>query len=849
MIKEYAFGPVRVKRKIWAGNLTLNGVGASVARRIQQRLLVLFVSSPPFTAPKTILTFRYLHSKHSKHKSKLKQQSMGGGSRKRGGGGGGRTRSNTSNNNSGSNTKHKGHKRGSAVKASLFIDGGFLSDWSSPPSSARNSGRSGGSNTKSGTLNRKEASSASKTGYANYAGAAIGYNYPSSGVQEVSNDENGTEGSNLHQPQSFTFVDANQNQVIAHIDQTPPSKPQNVEYTYSYGADFVLGDISHRGLGFSDQNSETPTDVGTSSKQIPTSVLDSPSFENDVGSDDVIYHELNNQMTENLPSKASAERNSGFLSIGGLKLYTEDISDDGSDEINDEESSDQESSGSSKMEESVESFESSDSDDTSDSDINSDIDEEVAEDYLEGVGGSDNILDAKWLLKPVLDESDDDSSSSSCYDEALQKMGGIALQEASREYGMQRAKPWKKRSAPHGRVDLDDIMLIKDPRTASGRKKHVPRLPHSWPSHAQKSKASKRIHGEKKKLRKEGIAAKRRSRMLLRGVDLEKINSKLEQIVLEEVDMFSFQPMHSRDCAQVQRLAGIYQLRSSSQGSGKKRFVTVMRTQSTSMPSSTGRQRLEKLMGVDEEDADFAVTDYTNNKSASGGRISGKKNAKRNDIRLQGHQSAQSNSSKSPANRGSGKMKDKKGSREKGSYANQPVSFVSSGVINSEATQATAVNSEETDGTSKKGFVTSSVNVGSFEAHTTGFGSKMMAKMGYTEGGGLGKNGQGMAQPIEVIQRPKSLGLGVEFSSNPVEVAATAEPSRSKSSRIGAEASRNKSSKIGAFEKHTKGFGSKMMAKMGFIEGTGLGRESQGITAPLGAVRLPKSRGLGATKI
>ena len=762
---------------------------------------------------------------------------MGGGSRN--GGGGGRRRSN--NNNSGSNTKHKSHKRGSAVKASLFIEGGFLSDWSSPPSSARNSGRNGGSNTKSGSRNRTEASSASKTGSANYAGAAIGYNYPSSDVQEVSYDENGTEDSNLHQLQSFTFVDANQNQVIAHLDQTPPSKPQNVEYAYSYGADFVLGDTSHRGLGFPAQNSKTPTDVGTSSKQMPASVLNSSSF----GSDDVIYHELNTQMTENSPSKASAERNSGFLSIGGLKLYTEDISDNGSDEDNDEELSDQDSSESSEMEELVESSESSDSEDSSDN--NSDIDEEVAEDYLEGVGGSDNILDAKWLLKPVLNESEDDSSSSSCYDEALQKMGGIALQEASMEYGMQ-VKPWKKRSAHHGPVDLDNLMLIKDPRTASGGKKHASRLPHSWPSQAQKSKASKRIHGEKKKLRKERIAAKRRSRMLLRGVDLEKINSKLEQIVLEEVDMFSFQPMHSRDCAQVQRLASIYQLRSSSQGSGKKRFVTVMRTQSTSMPSSTGRQRLEKLMGVDDEDADFAVTDYTNNKSASGDRRLGKKNAKRNDIRLQGLQSAQNNSSKSSANRGSGKMKDKKGSRERGSYANQPVSFVSSGAIHSEAMQVTAVSSEETDGTFKKGVITSSVNVGSFEAHTTGFGSKMMAKMGYTEGGGLGKNGQGMAQPIEVIQRPKSLGLGVEFSSNPAEVAAAAEPSRSKSSRIGTKPSRNKSSSIGVFEKHTKGFGSKMMAKMGFIEGMGLGRESQGITAPLGAVRLPKSRGLGATK-
>ena len=238
-------------------------------------------------------------------------------------------------------------------------------------------------------------------------------------------------------------------------------------------------------------------------------------------------------------------------------------------------------------------------------------------------------------------------------------------------------------------------------------------------------------------------------------------------------------------------------------------------------------------MGVDDEDADFAVTDYTNIKSASRDRRPGKKNAKRNDIRLQEHQYAQNKTSKFSANWGSSKGKDKKGSGQKGSYANQPVSFISSGIIHSEAIQVTAVDSEETDGTYKKG-VASSVNIGSFEAHTTGFGSKMMAKMGYMEGGGLGKNGQGMAQPIEVIQRPKSLGLGVEFSSNnPAEPAAT-------------EPSRNKSSRIGAFEKHTKGFGSKMMSKMGFIEGTGLGRDSQGITAPLTAVRLPRSRGLGA---
>lgn len=240
-----------------------------------------------------------------------------------------------------------------------------------------------------------------------------------------------------------------------------------------------------------------------------------------------------------------------------------------------------------------------------------------------------------------------------------------------------------------------------------------------------------------------------------------------------------------------------------------------------------------QLIGADDEDADFSVIDFKNDKSVSRNRKLGNKNSKNGE-----RQSSQNNTSRNPATQGSGKMKDKKRrSGQKVSYASQPVSFIASGVINSETVQVTAMDSEETDGTNKKDVATSSANIGSFEVHTTGFGSKMMAKMGYTGGGGLGKNGQGMAEPIEVVQRPKSLGLGVEFSGNPSEPP----PERNV-----AESARNRSSSIGTFEKHTKGFGSKMMAKMGFVEGMGLGKDSQGITAPLAAVRMPKSRGLGA---
>jgi G patch domain-containing protein 2 len=194
----------------------------------------------------------------------------------------------------------------------------------------------------------------------------------------------------------------------------------------------------------------------------------------------------------------------------------------------------------------------------------------------------------------------------------------------------------------------------------------------------------------------------------------------------------------------------------------------------------------------------------------------------------------------------------KKSSKKEVSLAKKPVSFVSCGTMAQSVTEIIAVDSSGGDTSCANVVESSSAKLGSFEMHTKGFGSKMMAKMGFVDGTGLGKDGQGIVQPIQAIHRPKSLGLGVEFNSEAEALKARMEPSRARSepSKVRPEprcsARAQETSGIGSFERHTKGFGSKMMVKMGFVPGSGLGKDGKGIATPLTAVRRPKSRGLGA---
>ena len=110
------------------------------------------------------------------------------------------------------------------------------------------------------------------------------------------------------------------------------------------------------------------------------------------------------------------------------------------------------------------------------------------------------------------------------------------------------------------------------------------------------------------------------------------------------------------------------------------------------------------------------------------------------------------------------------GRGEMGARVGAPV-FSSAGVIDGDAGVNTAVSDESADESdvdvdaakdsrNPKHPSSYSEDFGTFEAHTTGFGSRIMRRMGYVEGDGLGPDGRGLSEPVSQSSRPKNLGLG-----------------------------------------------------------------------------------------
>lgn len=352
--------------------------------------------------------------------------------------------------------------------------------------------------------------------------------------------------------QPMILLDSKETPIVAYVDEGSNKNMASTEYAYDYTAGFTLDESSHRGLRIDHEAKETSAcssemekKEGSSKALKPTKgpeqniqgtnyvycstrdfslekgchshwsndkaketvasfantckledesgfLESSPSNEDEVIAEDSADSDTSTKTEDDfLGTTYSPDRNPGFLCIAGRKIYTRDISDSEGDE---EEFLDKESSDYSETE---------DSSDPSDS--GSDIDDVIAEDYFQGIGGRDDFVNIDQLVGMVPTVLDDDSDSSDSLDKTVEKLGGIALQEASKEYGTMKLQPARKAHRKDHKITpekydkvsaMDDFMLIKDPRTVYGRKKHTKRTPQSWPFDSQKSQKGRKFPGK-----------------------------------------------------------------------------------------------------------------------------------------------------------------------------------------------------------------------------------------------------------------------------------------------------------------------------------------------------------------
>ncbi|KAI1300698.1 hypothetical protein EDD11_006044 [Mortierella claussenii] len=203
---------------------------------------------------------------------------------------------------------------------------------------------------------------------------------------------------------------------------------------------------------------------------------------------------------------------------------------------------------------------------------------------------------------------------------------------------------------------------------------------------------------------------------------LEEINSMIEKFVKDHASQSLRLPTMMKPLRRrVHLLSELYNLRSESLGSGKSRFAVLMKTHRTRVPENTNRIQLlfaQSDQWVQERAAEFGGTQGRGSRGSGRGRGRGR-GAAGGRIDRYGHNSG-----------------DRDGWGDDGRRSKGPSKhLVANGTV---------------------------VGASADPISATNVGHRLLAKMGWTPGGGLGASGSGITQPIEAVMKRTRRGLGHE---------------------------------------------------------------------------------------
>lgn len=261
--------------------------------------------------------------------------------------------------------------------------------------------------------------------------------------------------------------------------------------------------------------------------------------------------------------------------------------------------------------------------------------------------------------------------------------------------------------------------------------------------------------GEKRRLKRVSVVERRAAKSGI-GADLGLLRGQLEACVQGGADLWCSPPLKGTlDRKLAASLCACFGMEGSVSRVGKRAVLTARPTHRTCVPEpgSEAAQRLEALCGVGLAPQRKPRGKGKGHAGGGGAHAAGGGRREREEqLREMGVV---------PARR-HGKGRDRDGLPGRLAQVSVGSAFVSGGRIVDPGGGGDA-GGQSSRGKAKRGPAMGPVGgeFGAFTAHTTGFGAKMMAKLGYAEGRGIGARGDGIAEPVEAHRRSGRLGLGL----------------------------------------------------------------------------------------